>query len=217
MASPPRSSAGKLLGEGQESCIFQSDNERLVISVFKKRPSEAEIKKLEAMNKILLEKDPEQQFFVSAGTIHTATIERFKELFPYIRLSLCSGGHSETVSFGMLPKLTPFVKNTHNLSHILRGLELLHSSKSDSVVHGDIKIENVMMHKHNAVLIDFGQSKIWSGSESPGDSRSIDRDLEYFKKMAEDEPGRPSKRRFTQLPEDDNKDDNTVGISRSLF
>jgi hypothetical protein len=205
MAGSPRSPkfiAGKLLGEGQESCIFQSDNEHLVISVFQKRPSEPEIQKLETLNKLLLEKDPEQRFFVSAGTIHSAPIDRFVELFPYIRLSLCSGDHSDQVSFAMLPKLTPFVKNAFNLEHLRRGLTLLHSSKGTSVVHGDIKMDNLMMHKDNAVFIDFGHSKIWSGSESPGDSRSIARDLEYFENLFKEEPARPAKRRFANKSPD---------------
>jgi serine/threonine protein kinase len=153
-----------IIGQGEESCIFQAPDNRHVISVLKYQPNDLTWARLNRINDILRSKDPTQQFFVT-GDLHEMSIGEFNERFN-LNLEECERRDYEpfgpTIYFSYMPKLENLRSLEYGLSgaqkdHLRQGLRILHR-EGIPLAHGDIKGDNIMLKGPNPVYIDFGHS-----------------------------------------------------------
>jgi len=187
---------GHLIGEGQESCIFKM-KDKMAMSIRKRKPSKETVQKYAEVSDILLRKDPTQQYFVSGRQIHAATIQQLAKLeYDYINLDECSELEMDKVYFSVLPHLEHYTGG--QIKHLRDGLALLHSTHNGTppVVHGDIKRDNIMVHNGMPVFIDWGHAHIGSREETAADTRSIEKDNQYFlEKVVGAPPEAPTRKR----------------------
>jgi len=157
------------VGAGEESCIFRLPDGRHVISVLKENPSDATAQRLQNLHIVLLEKDPEQKYFVS-GRLTRMSMGDFQSNYQP-DLESCDASFGSNIWFSVMPKLQPLGVLPYGLSaaqkqHLRRGLELLHGPLGLPLAHGDIKSDNIMLRGEMPVFIDFGHSRPISGPNS---------------------------------------------------
>ena len=152
------------IAQGEESCIYSlQENPKLVISVFKNQLSEEFILRYDTIAAIVLKKDPTREHFVCGDKILSGTMGEFMSRFPYIDFRRCDEFVGPLVFFTIMPALTKMERPQLFKDQLIQDLEILHSNINDTkkLVHGDIKADNIMIHKGKPVLIDFGRALIW--------------------------------------------------------
>ena len=112
--------------------------------------------------------------------IDAAIHKSSKGNYLYILSEICSDGHL----LDLLEKYNGRLKESQImlvLKHVVRGIKYMHQ-QDPPIAHRDIKVENILLHRRNFKLCDFGSASEHVLDPSKSNDRDIDDEMEKYEK-----------------------------------